>query len=192
MYDKGASGSVKHLSHLLVETATGKLFTEIEVHTFAVGQGNWGGPRGPKSPAYPPPNRAPDGVHRFKTSEGQALLYRLNGDYNPLHADPEIGPKMGYKGAILHGLCQWGVAAQAVVGGFCGGEGERLVKFGARFTAAVMPGDGLVVEMWDVGRSGVAGGQREIRLRVRREGDGATVIGNGRAIIKEQTSCAKL
>lgn len=147
---------------------------------------------GPKSPSYPPPARSPDKVYEFQTTPTQALLYRLNGDYNPLHADPTIGPKMGYKGAILHGLCQWNVAAHAVVRNFCEGDGGRLIKFGGRFVAPVMPGDGLVVEMWDVGAEGVEKGQRAVLVSVKRKEDGKVVIGNGRAVIRDSSNSSKL
>ena len=77
---------------------------------------------------------------KFHTTPGQALLYRLNGDYNPLHADPTIGPKMGFKGAILHGLCTYNIAAVQVLRAFGNSDPANFKSFEARFSAPVLPG----------------------------------------------------
>jgi len=89
-------------------------------------------------------------ISKFQTSRGQALLYRLNGDYNPLHADPTIGPKMGFKGtnfqviinvgAILHGLCTYNIAAVQLLREFGNSDPANFKSFECRFSAAVLPG----------------------------------------------------
>ncbi|KAI5475498.1 peroxisomal dehydratase [Pseudohyphozyma bogoriensis] len=98
-------------------------------------------PKRPLAPLNKPPAKKPDAVFSEKTTEEQAVLYRLSGDYNPLHAFPEIGKALGFPGAILHGLCSYGHAARAIVLNAAGGDGTRLAYMSARFTSPVMPGD---------------------------------------------------
>ncbi|TGZ81494.1 Thioesterase/thiol ester dehydrase-isomerase [Ascodesmis nigricans] len=189
VYDKGKAGTVTEVEHRLVEKATGEVYAVIVSSSFAVGQGGWGGPKGPKTINFPPPrDRAPDATYTFQTTTDQALLYRLNGDYNPLHADPTIGPKMGFKGAILHGLCTWNITAQGVLGTFGGNDGQRLKSFQARFASPVMPGDKLVVEMWKTGK--VEEGAEEVLFETKVEG--RVVLSNGRALIAREAGGAKL
>jgi acyl dehydratase len=196
VYDKGKAGTVTETQHELVEKTTGEVYTRIVSSSFAVGQGNWGGPKGtmhprvrectdgfvgPKGVNYPPPEgKKPDATFTFATSPSQALLYRLNGDYNPLHADPTIGLQMGFPGAILHGLCTWNIAAHGVLKTFGRSDPARLKSFQARFAAPVMPGDKLIVDMWLTGRK-VDGGE-EVVFVTRVEG-GKVVLSNGRALL---------
>ncbi|CCX16262.1 putative peroxisomal dehydratase [Pyronema domesticum] len=180
VYDKGRSGTVTEIQHELIDKSTGEVYTRILSSSFAVGQGGWGGPKGPKGVNYPPPERKPDAIFTYQTTEEQALLYRINGDYNPLHADPTIGTKMGFPGAILHGLCTWNVAARGVLRMLGNSEGERLKSFQARFAAPVMPGDKLVTEMWVTGAK--EDGAEEVRFMTRVEG-GKVVLSNGRALL---------
>ncbi|KAF8539299.1 putative peroxisomal dehydratase [Trichophaea hybrida] len=182
VYDKGKSGTVTEIQHELVEKTTGEVYTKIVSSSFAVGQGNWGGPKGPKGVSYPPPaGKKPDATFTFSTSPSQALLYRINGDYNPLHADPAIGPKMGFPGAILHGLCTWNIAAHGVLKTFGGSDPARLKSFQARFASPVMPGDKLIVDMWLTGQK-EADGSEEVVFVTRVEG-GKVVLSNGRALL---------
>jgi len=111
-----------------------------------------------------------------------AHLYRLNGDYNPLHADPEPGKKMGFGGPIIHGLFSWNMSAHALLKVFGGSKPENLKEFQARFAAPVKPGDKLITEMWRTGDKD-ANGYEEVRFIVRVDG-GKTVLTNGRALIK--------
>lgn len=113
-----------------------------------------------------------------------AHLYRLNGDYNPLHADLEPGKKMGFGGPIIHGLFSWNTAAHAILQAFGASKPENLKSFQARFAAPVKPADKLIFEMWRMGKEGVSeGGFEEIRFIVRVEG-GKTVLTNGRAMVR--------
>ncbi|KAJ3096761.1 hypothetical protein HDU97_005593 [Phlyctochytrium planicorne] len=116
------------------------------------------GPKRPK-PALvvPKPDREPDAVQSDLLRPDQALLYRLSGDYNPLHADPSIGKRLGMKGAFLHGLCTLGFSSQAVVGKMAGGDGGRFVNITGRFASPVYPGEKVTTKMWKVDeRNGVA------------------------------------
>ncbi|SGY73919.1 BQ5605_C005g03327 [Microbotryum silenes-dioicae] len=105
-------------------------------------------PKQPTKAANKPPARKPDVVFSEKTTEEQAVIYRLSGDYNPLHIEPSIGKELGFPGAILHGLCSYGHAARALVLNTTGGDGSKLVYMSARFTSPVMPGDELETSMW--------------------------------------------
>jgi acyl dehydratase len=80
-----------------------------------------------------------------------ALIYRLSGDYNPLHADPKVARIAGYQRPILHGLATYGLACRALLETCCDGRVERLRGLDARFTAPVLPGDSIAVQMWRVG-----------------------------------------
>ena len=146
---------------------------------------------GPKVPSYPPPDRAPDATRTVQTTMETAHIYRLNGDYNPLHADPEPGKKMGFGGPIIHGLFSWNSSAHAILQAFGASKPENLKEFQARFAAPVKPADKLIIEMWRTGEKH-EGSFEEIRFIVRVEG-GKTVLTNGRAIVKvEEQVKAKL
>ncbi|KAK9895509.1 hypothetical protein P389DRAFT_154347 [Cystobasidium minutum MCA 4210] len=95
-----------------------------------------------------PPAKDPDFVAEDKTTKEQALVYRLSGDYNPLHIDPSIGKKLGFGGVILHGLCFYGIAARAIVRHVAKGDGSRLLEMGGRFTSPVLPGQTLLTHIW--------------------------------------------
>lgn len=118
------------------------------------------------------PEREPDQVVEMKTLPQSALIYRLMGDYNPLHADPAYAQRAGYDRPILHGLCVFGMATRAVLAAYCGNDGKRLRRMAARFSAPTFPGDALQVRMW----RGEAG---TIHLQVTVPERGVTVLANG-------------
>ncbi|KAL2125285.1 hypothetical protein VTJ04DRAFT_1650 [Mycothermus thermophilus] len=181
VYDKGRPGSVVDTQTDLVDAATGEVYTRVISSSFYVAQGNWGGPKGPATPSYPPPrDRKPDAVWEAQTSAETALLYRLNGDYNPLHADPEPGKKMGFGGVIIHGLWSWNWAAHGLLEKLGGSKPENLKEYQARFASPVRPGDKLVASAW---RTGVKQGDfEEVRFEVK-NGD-KVCLSNGRALIR--------
>ena len=118
---------------------------------FVRGSGGFGGPskgtnRGRSTAAYKPPQRAPDNVIEEKTSPKQAALYRLNGDRNPLHIDPEFSKVGGFKEPILHGLCFFGISGKHVYQSFGAFKNIKV-----RFAGTVMPGQTLRTEMWKEG-----------------------------------------
>jgi acyl dehydratase len=148
IYDKQKAALV------VVETesvdAKGKLLFRNTSGIFARGEGGFGGDRGPSGPRNVPPDRKPDRTVAMKTRPDQALLYRLSGDMNPLHADPDFAKLGGYDRPILHGLCTFGHAGRAVLQAYCGNDPARMKAFEVRFSGVVFPGETIVTEMWQI------------------------------------------
>jgi acyl dehydratase len=114
---------------------------------FARGEGGFGGDPGPKV-GNAAPDRAPDAIAESRTIPQQALLYRLSGDKNPLHADPEFAKLGGFDTPILHGLCSYGIVCKAVVDHLLGGDVTRVARYQARFSGVLFPGETIVTSMW--------------------------------------------
>uniref|UniRef100_A0A8C4I5M6 Hydroxysteroid (17-beta) dehydrogenase 4 n=1 Tax=Dicentrarchus labrax TaxID=13489 RepID=A0A8C4I5M6_DICLA len=148
--DKG-SGAVILLD---VNTYSGsELVCYNQFSVFVVGAGGFGGRRTSekaKAP-LPPPKRAPDAVVIDSTTRDQAALYRLSGDWNPLHIDPSFAAMGGFKAPILHGLCSFGFAARHVLTQFADNDPSRFKAIKVRFVKPVMPGQSLQTEMWKEG-----------------------------------------
>jgi len=145
IYDKGKAA----LLILEVSTVDGHgapLFTN-RMSLFLRGEGGFGGPSGPKA-QNAAPQREPDGIVESKTLPQQALLYRLNGDKNPLHCDPDFAKLAGFETPILHGLCSYGIACKAVVDGALAGDVTRVARYSARFAGASFPGETFVTRYW--------------------------------------------
>lgn len=111
--------------------------------------GGWGGARGPAGEGNEPPDRPPDAVVAQTVPENQALLYRLSGDWNPLHADPSFARAVGYERPILHGLCTMGYAVRHVIASFAGHDPRRVRALSVRMSRPVFPGDTLQTEIWE-------------------------------------------
>jgi len=145
VHDKGKAGVVVLEIDTIADDGT-KLSTN-RMSLFARGEGGFGGDPGPKV-TIPVPERDPDHVVESPVLEQQALLYRLSGDWNPLHADPAYATLGGFDKPILHGLCTYGVVAKAVVDTVCGGDVDRIAKYRTRFAGVVFPGETIVTRMW--------------------------------------------
>ena len=117
------------------------------------------------------PTREPDHIERVMTRQDQALLYRLCGDRNPLHADPELARRVGFDRPILHGLCSFGIACQSIVTTQCDYDPSTIRRFEARFTAPVLPGETLATDIWRDGQN--------IHFRVRSEDQNTVIINHG-------------
>ncbi|ANS64865.1 UfaA2 protein [Streptomyces lincolnensis] len=144
VYDKGKAAVLV----MRTEAADGQgpLWTN-DAQIFVRGEGGWGGDRGP-SARLDPPAGAPDRTVERPIREDQALLYRLSGDWNPLHADPEFAKLAGFERPILHGLCTYGSTLKAVVDTLLGGDVTRVRSYATRFAGVVYPGETLRIRMW--------------------------------------------
>jgi acyl dehydratase len=150
--DKGVGkGAVLYSERRISDAATGEVYATLAMSAFCRGDGGFGGPDGPSPRAHPIPERAPDLVCDLPTLPQQALLYRLNGDYNPLHADPAVARAAGFDRPILHGLCTLGVAGHALMRGCCDYDPARMRSLAVRFSAPVFPGETIRTEMWREG-----------------------------------------
>ncbi len=148
LYDKGSGALL--VIEAVSKDAHGEAICINRSSVFVRGLGGFGGSRGPSGLKNQAPDRAPDAVHWQKTAENQALLYRLAGDPNPLHADPAMAAWGGFPRPILHGLCTFGFASRAVLKQFAGNDPARMQSLECRFTRHVFPGETLVTEMWQV------------------------------------------
>ena len=115
--------------------------------TFARGDGGFGGEDVPASTPIELDSK-PDIVHEVSTTEDQALIFRLSGDSNPLHSDPNFAKMAGYPKPILHGLCSYGVACRSIVEVLCEKDSKKLKRFDVRFSSPVFPGETIVTEIW--------------------------------------------
>ncbi len=141
---------LKRMATGIITTETrddaGALLCETSWQIVFRNDGGFGGPRPPKRPrVLVPEGAAPEFEWVEATSPEQALLYRLSGDRNPLHADPAVGEKVGFGGPILHGLCTYGYVGRAALHSLAGGDPARIVALEASFQAPVFPGETLVV-----------------------------------------------
>jgi acyl dehydratase len=170
IYDKG-SGALVVTETTAADAVTGQQLVTSRSGLFIRGQGGFGGPRGDSEP-WQLPERAPDVQITQQTRPEQALLYRLSGDRNPLHADPQFAARGGFQRPILHGLCTYGFTGRALLHALCDSDPARFRSMSGRFTSPVLPGDPLVVAVW-IGPDGDTA-----QFRTARE-DGTVVIDRG-------------
>ena len=145
LYDKGKAAVLVLRSE--AADADGPLWT-CDTEVFARGEGGFGGERGVSSQAALP-ERDADWVREIPVRHDQALLYRLSGDWNPLHADPDFAKLGGFDQPILHGLCTYGITLKAVVDTVLGGDASRVRSYRTRFAGVFFPGETLRVRIWD-------------------------------------------
>lgn len=145
-YDKGRAAVIVQESTLLGEDGAPLLTERNQI--FVHGEGGFGGDRGP-SDRLPAPDRAPDLLLEIPTLRRQALLYRLTGDGNPLHADPATARRAGYDRPVLHGLCTFGIAVKAVTDRLLDAEASAVAACRTRFAGVFHPGETLRLRVWD-------------------------------------------
>lgn len=170
--DKGAAKGALLFQERRVEDADGNPICTVSMTSFCRGDGGFGGPGGPVPEPAAVPDRAPDTVCDLPTLPQAALIYRLSGDFNPLHADPAVARQAGFERPILHGLCTFGVAGHAVLASCCGYDPDAIRSIRARFTAPVYPGETLRTEMW-------LEGPDDVRFRTRVVERNVVALNNG-------------
>ena len=176
-YDKGpGKGAVIYTETKVDSAADGRPMFTLHSTTFARGDGGFGGPAGSGPAPHVLPERKPDDSVTLETRKDQALLYRLNGDRNPLHADPTLAKRVGFPAPILHGLCTYGTACRAILGRVAKYDHTRITGFDVRFSSPVYPGESIATDFW------VDGKVVSFRCRIPERGD-VMVINNGRCLL---------
>ena len=176
--DKGAGrGALILTERTLTDAGTGTPLATLTSTTFARGNGGYGGPSDEAPAPHRLPDRAPDAVTDLPTVARAALVYRLSGDWNPLHASPDVARAAGFEKPILHGLCTLGVAGHALLRSCCGYDARRLRSMQLRFSAPVYPGETIRTEIWQDGP--------EVSFRSRVVERDVVVLNNGRAVIED-------
>ncbi len=174
--DKGRDrGALVIAQRTVTDAASGRLIATIDHTTFCRADGGFGGPKVDAPPPHRLPETPPEAHCDIATLPQAALIYRLAGDDNPLHADPKVARDAGFPRPILHGLATYGVAAHAVLKTYCGMDPARLQGFDLRFSAPVFPGETVRTEMWRSGQT--------VSFRARVLERDAVVLSNGRATI---------
>ncbi len=175
-YDKGADkGAVVVQETVWIDDAGEKVAT-LTGSMFACGDGGFGGPAGGGLAPHAVPGRSPDLSLDFATRPDQALLYRLSGDRNPLHSNPTVARLAGFERPILHGLCTYGITCRAILAAITGYDPEPILSHQARFSAPVIPGDTITVDLWRDGQA--------ISFEAKVQARGATVIRNGLTVLR--------
>jgi acyl dehydratase len=174
--DKGKDkGALLMTESTVREKASGDVVCMLTSTTFCRADGGFGGPDGPVKMPHPVPDAKPQHVCDLPTLPQAALIYRLSGDYNPLHADPAYASKAGFKMPILHGRCTFGIAGHAILKTLCGYDPSRFISMEGRFSSPVYPGETIRTEMWRDGNV--------VSFRSTVPPRGVTVLNNGRAEI---------
>ena len=176
LLDKGKEkGAVLYVERRIIDKTSGTPIATMSSAAVLRGDGGFGGKPGPQ----PEPHKLPDGAPArhvdIKTAPNAALIYRLSGDKNPLHADPKAAAAGGFKTPILHGLCTYGVAGRAIIKACCGGDPARLTGLQVRFSAPVFPGETIRTEMWPDGS--------QVSFRARVVERDVVVLNNGLATV---------
>ena len=149
LIDRGTDkGAAIHYTRVLRDAETDELIATVGMTVILRGDGGFCRSFGvlPQPPTMP--DRPADASVALETRPELAAIYRLSGDFNPLHIDPAFASSVGFERPILHGLCTYGVAARAGIAAMCDGDPDRLRRFDARFSAPVYPGETLATEIW--------------------------------------------
>ncbi len=174
LIDKGKDKGALLYSEKHLFDERGETLAILSSTTFLRGDGGFGGASGPVKPVHPIPERPPELILDLPTRPEQALYYRLNGDENPLHADPEVARRAGFPRPILHGLCTLGVVTHALLRLLCDYDPEGLASLELRFSAPVYPGETIRTEIWP----------KEGAFRARAVERDVIVINHGKVVLK--------
>jgi len=173
--DKGAGrGALLYSERELFDDVSGERLATLSSTSFCRGNGGFGGSTGPIKPSHVLPDRTPDAILEWPTLRQAALVYRLSGDLNPLHADPAYAQRAGFEQPILHGLATFGLAAWAATLSFADGAPDAIASINARFSAPVIPGEAIRFELW---RDGAV-------VSLRAWSKGQKVLDNGQVMLR--------
>ena len=182
--DKGPEkGALVVTEKELIDANTQQLVARLQSVTFCRGDGGLSQSDDPLTPLPPVPERAPDMSCELASLPQAALLYRLNGDYNPLHADPQVAQEAGFERPILHGLCTYGMACHALVKTCADYNPHRLKRLDLRFSAPVYPGETLAFDIWTLSAAGEFAFQARVPSR-----DNIVVLSHGVAAFEADNS----
>lgn len=145
VWDKGTAAVIWQEG--IARSEAGEELWRVRSSIFVKGEGGWGGSRG-ASTSVAVPDRSPDATLSYAVAPNQALLYRLCGDRNPLHADPDFAKRAGFPAPILHGLCTYGIVLRELTDALLDGDATRVRGFSGRFTGVVFPGETLSIDAW--------------------------------------------
>ena len=175
--DKGKDKGALIMTECTVrEKTSGDVVCTLSSTSFCRADGGFGGPNGPVNTPHQLSDAPPQHVCDLPTLPQAALIYRLSGDYNPLHAVPAYAAKAGFKMPILHGRCTFSIAGHAILKTLCGYDPARFVSMEGRFSSPVYPGETIRTEMWRDGNV--------VSFRSTVPARGVTVLNNGRAEIR--------
>ena len=174
VFDKGDKGAVV-VNETIITDEAGDPIATIQSALVARGDGGFGGPSEGQPEPHTVPTRAPDRSVDMATAPGQALIYRLSGDRNPLHADPEFAKRAGFPRPILHGLCTYGITCRAVLQTYADYDAAAFKSHAARFSSPVFPGETITVDLWQDGPV--------ISFEARIKDRGVTCIRNGKTVL---------
>ncbi len=147
--DKGADkGALVNVESTIIDAATGQRHATAIMTLYCRGDGGFGGPSDGDLPLHTIPGRVHDLETTIQTLPQQAAIYRLSGDKNPLHIDPDMATKVGFPGPILHGLCSYGIAARAILRSCCDMDPARIERLDVRFSSPVYPGEAITTRIW--------------------------------------------
>ncbi|MDB6063684.1 MAG: 3-alpha,7-alpha, 12-alpha-trihydroxy-5-beta-cholest-24-enoyl-CoA hydratase [Verrucomicrobiaceae bacterium] len=177
VYDKGVGrGAVVITEHVISDAADGVPIATLTTTCFGRSEGGCGGSAEPAPAPHAIPSRASDHIVRIDTRTDLALLYRLTGDRNPIHADPAIARAGGFDRPILHGLCSFGITCRAVLATYADFDPSRIASHQARFSSPVFPGETLTVDLWRDGNI--------VSFETRVAERNVTVIKNGKCVLR--------
>lgn len=178
VFDKGSGrGAVVVTRHVIADLADGRPIATLTTTCFGRAEGGCGGSANPAPSPHKVPDRAPDSVLDVPTRADLALLYRLTGDRNPIHADPPAARAAGFDRPILHGLCSFGITCRAILETWADFDPDRILSHQARFSSPVLPGQTLTVEMWRDGS--------EISFQARVKESDRLAISNGKCVLRK-------
>lgn len=175
LFDKGKDKGAVVLRKTVLKNDKGEDLATIVASTFARGDGGFGGPSEGQPEAHPIPKRAPDLTVDISTRPDQALIYRLCGDRNPLHSDPEFARRAGFDRPILHGMCTYGLSCRAVLQTYADYDPLAFKQHAVRFSAPVFPGETVSFDLWKDGNI--------VSIEGRVKSRNVTVIKNGKTVL---------